>query len=79
MTQGNKNVKLVAVTDPRGNTTDLAYYDLPEDDPKFHWWAKRVTDRVDAPTSVEYEDPDGPQGSQIRANVTDANNEPSRV
>lgn len=73
MTQGNKNVKLVSVTDPLGNVTDLAYYDLPEDDPKFHWWAKTITDRAGEPTSVAYTDPDGPQGEQITATVTDAN------
>lgn len=46
-TQGNKNVKLVTVTDPRGNGTDLAYY-APQngDDPKYHWWTKTLTDRV---------------------------------
>src|SRR5260221_9044428 len=36
MTQGNKNVKLVSVTDPRGNTTQLAYYTAPQD-PNFKW------------------------------------------
>src|SRR5260370_1166533 len=36
MTQGNKNVKLVSVTDPRDNATNLAYYTAPQD-PKFKW------------------------------------------
>ena len=46
-TQGNKNVKLVKVTDPRGNATNLAYY-APQtgDDPKYHWWTKTITDRL---------------------------------
>ncbi|WP_149547373.1 DNRLRE domain-containing protein [Streptomyces marokkonensis] len=54
-TQGNKNVKLVTVTDPRGNGTDLAYY-APQngDDPKYHWWTKTVTDRLDGNTGYTY-------------------------
>ncbi|GAA3476339.1 hypothetical protein GCM10018966_008670 [Streptomyces yanii] len=54
-TQGNKNVKLVKVTDPRGNGTSLAYY-APQtgDDPKFHWWTKSVTDRLTNATSYAY-------------------------
>ena len=45
-TQGNKNVKLVKVTDPRGNATDMTYF-APQagDDPKYHWWTKKITDR----------------------------------
>ncbi|MEQ4210402.1 DNRLRE domain-containing protein [Actinopolymorpha sp. B9G3] len=69
--QGNKNVKLVAVTDPRGNTTDLAYYDPPGDDPQFHWWNKSITDRRDSTTAIAYTDPDGPQGDFINTVVTD--------
>lgn len=54
-TQGNKNVKLVTVTDPRGNGTDLAYY-APQngDDPKYHWWTKTVTDRLGGSTGFTY-------------------------
>ncbi|MFD5054240.1 golvesin C-terminal-like domain-containing protein [Streptomyces tendae] len=54
-TQGNKNVKLVDVTDPRGHGTDLAYY-APKtgDDPKYHWWTKAVTDRLDGNTGFTY-------------------------
>ena len=70
MTQGNKNVKLVKVTDPRGNATDLAYYN-PPGDPQFHWWAKTLTDRRDNPTGFAYVDPDGPQGSTLESTVTD--------
>jgi YD repeat-containing protein len=36
MTQGNKNVKLVSVTDPRGNTTTLSYYTAPQDPAGHH-------------------------------------------
>jgi RHS repeat-associated protein len=74
MTQGNKNVKLVKVTDPRGKPTSLAYYDPPGDDPKFHWWAKNITDRIGGLTSFAYTDPDAQQGSEIHTVVTDAEN-----
>jgi len=43
MTQGNKNVKLVSVTDPRIHTTNLAYYTAPQD-PKFKWSTQTITD-----------------------------------
>jgi len=72
MTQGNKNVELVTITDPRQHVTRLGYYDLPTDDPKFHWWAKTVTDRNNGLTSFAYTDPDGTAGSQINTVVTDA-------
>nr|WP_308082110.1 DNRLRE domain-containing protein [Streptomyces sp. NK15101] len=54
-TQGNKNVKLVKATDPRGNATDLAYY-APQvgDDPKYHWWTKTLTDRLGFATGFAY-------------------------
>jgi hypothetical protein len=71
MTQGNKNVKLVKVTDPRVNATNLAYYSPPNDDPKFHWWAKTIADRRNNPTGFAYVDPDGPQGDTIQSTVTD--------
>ncbi|WP_416529646.1 DNRLRE domain-containing protein [Streptomyces coelicoflavus] len=54
-TQGNKNVKLVTATDPRGNGTGLAYY-APQtgDDPKYHWWTKTLTDRLGGDTGFTY-------------------------
>ncbi|WP_234322209.1 DNRLRE domain-containing protein [Streptomyces sp. NRRL B-24720] len=54
-TQGNKNVKLVKVTDPRGNASSMAYY-APQtgDDPKYHWWAKTITDRLNGATGFAY-------------------------
>ncbi|MFG3475022.1 DNRLRE domain-containing protein [Streptomyces sp. NPDC047980] len=54
-TQGNKNVKLVKATDPRGNNTQLAYY-APQagDDPKYHWWTKTITDRLNHDTGFAY-------------------------
>ncbi|HZM81221.1 MAG TPA: DNRLRE domain-containing protein [Candidatus Limnocylindrales bacterium] len=77
MTQGNKNVKLIRVTDPRGNATLLDYYSRPEDDPKFKWWTKTVTDRLGQPTTFGYTDPDGQAGSTIRTVATDAENHPT--
>jgi YD repeat-containing protein len=54
-TQGNKNVKLVKATDPRGNTTAMAYF-APStgDDPKYHWWTKTITDRVGGDSGFAY-------------------------
>ncbi|MGW1028113.1 golvesin C-terminal-like domain-containing protein [Streptomyces sp. NPDC002577] len=54
-TQGNKNVKLVKATDPRGHGTQLAYY-APQtgDDPKYHWWTKTITDRLGGTTDFGY-------------------------
>ncbi|MFF1659494.1 DNRLRE domain-containing protein [Streptomyces sp. NPDC058255] len=54
-TQGNKNVKLVTATDPRGHDTKLAYY-APQngDDPKYHWWTKTITDRLNGATGFAY-------------------------
>ncbi len=54
-TQGNKNVKLVTATDPRGHDTKLAYY-APQtgDDPKYHWWTKTLTDRLGGDTGFAY-------------------------
>ncbi|MFE7393314.1 DNRLRE domain-containing protein [Streptomyces sp. NPDC057582] len=74
-TQGNKNVKLVKVTDPRGNATSLDYYAPKDgDDPKFHWRAKTITDRLDGTTVFDYVDPDGTSGSTIQTKTTDAEN-----
>ncbi|MEU2742065.1 DNRLRE domain-containing protein [Streptomyces sp. NPDC007095] len=54
-TQGTKNVKLVKITDPRGHATQLAYY-APQsgDDPRYHWWAKTITDRLTNTTGFAY-------------------------
>ncbi|HEX6498205.1 MAG TPA: DNRLRE domain-containing protein, partial [Micromonosporaceae bacterium] len=75
MTQGNKNVKLVKVTDPRGNATSIAYnYPQTGDDPQFHWTTKSYTDRLGNPTRFAYTDPDGTSGSFVQTVVTDAEN-----
>lgn len=73
--QGNRNVKLVGVTDPRGNTTDLSYYDPPPE-PKFHWWAESITARDGGTTGFAYVDPDGQAGSVIETTVTDPETNP---
>ncbi|MFE6588866.1 DNRLRE domain-containing protein [Streptomyces sp. NPDC057781] len=73
MEQGNKNAKLVKVTDPRGNSTSLDYYYPSEgDDPKFHWNTQTLTDRLGGTTGYAYTDPDGTSGSFIHTKVTDA-------
>ncbi|GAA3163752.1 hypothetical protein GCM10010451_09760 [Streptomyces virens] len=54
-TQGNKNVKLVKATDPRGNATRLTYYSPQTgDDPKYHWWTKTINDRLGGDTGFAY-------------------------
>ncbi|MFE3138450.1 DNRLRE domain-containing protein [Streptomyces scopuliridis] len=54
-TQGNKNVKLVTATDPRGNGTKLDYFAPKDgDDPKYHWRTKTITDRLNGATGFAY-------------------------
>ncbi|MEU4740444.1 DNRLRE domain-containing protein [Actinosynnema sp. NPDC023658] len=76
-TQGNKNVKLVKITDPRQNATDLAYYTAPVD-PKDKWKLQTVTDRLRFTTTFAYADPDGSVGSEVESTVTDAENHVSK-
>ncbi|MBE1605586.1 DNRLRE domain-containing protein [Actinopolymorpha pittospori] len=71
--QGNKNVKLVKVTDPRVHDTKLDYYTpVVGDDPKFHWFAKTITDRLEGGTTFTYTDPDGQASAAIQTQVKDA-------
>jgi RHS repeat-associated protein len=63
-----KNAKLISVTDPRGNSTGLAYTD--------DWKAKSVTDRNNKATGFDYRQPD-PNNSAVESTVTDANGHPS--
>ena len=76
-TQGNKNVKLVTVTDPRGKNTSLTYWTAPQD-PKDKWKVHRITDRLGHVTTFTYADPDGAQGSEMDSTVTDAENNTTR-
>ncbi|MFG3130867.1 DNRLRE domain-containing protein [Streptomyces tendae] len=71
-TQGNKNVKLVDVTDPRSHGTQLSYY-APNtgDDPAYHWWTKAITDRNDGATGFAYA-ADTANAKFTDATVTDA-------
>jgi YD repeat-containing protein len=69
-TQGMKNVKLVAVQDPRGNFTHLAYY--PPSSP-FKWMTQSVTDRLGHATSFGYLQPGAITGAAEQTTVTDAN------
>ncbi|MFG2102520.1 DNRLRE domain-containing protein [Micromonospora echinaurantiaca] len=69
-TQGNKNVKLIKVTDPRNHDTHLSYYTAPVD-PQNKWKLQDLTDRIDGVTHFDYVDPDGPQGGKIHATATD--------
>ncbi|MCP2249652.1 RHS repeat-associated core domain-containing protein [Lentzea aerocolonigenes] len=71
--QGNKNVKLVKVTDPRNHDTVLAYYTAPVD-PKDKWKLQTITDRLNATTTFAYADPDGSAGSEVESTVTDSEN-----
>ncbi len=71
-TQGNKNVKLVKVTDPRSHATRLAYYYPREgDDPKYHWWTQTLTDRLGGRTEFAYT-PDPADTGHTSTEVTDA-------
>ncbi|MBQ1093502.1 sugar-binding protein, partial [Streptomyces sp. B93] len=73
-TQGNKNVKLVKATDPRGNATRLTYYSPQTgDDPKYHWWTKTVTDRLGHDTGYTYA-ADTVNTGFTKITVTDAEN-----
>jgi RHS repeat-associated protein len=76
-TQGNKNVKLVKITDPLGSATNLAYFTAPVD-PKNKWKLQTITDRRGFATDFTYTDPDGPQGSEMDATLTDAENHVTR-
>ncbi|MFI2304514.1 DNRLRE domain-containing protein [Actinacidiphila glaucinigra] len=73
-TQGTKNVKLVKITDPRGHNTQLAYY-APQtgDDPKYHWWTKTITDRLNGTTGFTYA-ADGTTPAFTDTSVKDAEN-----
>ncbi|MFI2347971.1 DNRLRE domain-containing protein [Streptomyces sp. NPDC019443] len=71
-TQGNKNVKLVQISDPRGNATGLDYYYPSEgDDPKYHWWTQTITDRIGGTTEFAYA-PDTADTRFTSTVVTDA-------
>ncbi|MQY15178.1 hypothetical protein SRB5_53560 [Streptomyces sp. RB5] len=71
-TQGNKNVKLVTATDPRGNPTRLTYNEPNDkDNPKYHWWTKTINDRLGHDTTFAYK-PDETNDEFTDTTVTDA-------
>ncbi|MFG2358633.1 DNRLRE domain-containing protein [Streptomyces sp. NPDC048521] len=71
-TQGNKNVKLVKITDPRTHATGLAYYYPKEgDDPAYHWWTQTLTDRLGGHTDFAYA-ADAANTAHTDTTVTDA-------
>ncbi|MEV7402350.1 DNRLRE domain-containing protein [Streptomyces sp. NPDC091267] len=71
-TQGNKNVKLVDAQDPRQHSTKLVYNEPKAgDDPKYHWWAKTITDRLGSDTGFTYV-ADAGNTKFVDATVTDA-------
>ncbi|WP_444536582.1 DNRLRE domain-containing protein [Streptomyces sp. BR1] len=69
-TQGMKNVKLVAVQDPRGNSTKLAYY---PNSSSTKWWTQTVTDRDGYATGFAYAQPGTVSGAATSSTVTDPN------
>ncbi|MFB6962843.1 DNRLRE domain-containing protein [Streptomyces sp. NPDC056309] len=71
-TQGNKNVKLVKATDPRGHATQLTYNEPKAgDDPTYHWWTKTITDRLQGTTGFAYAADPG-NAKFLDTTVTDA-------
>lgn len=75
-TNTNKNTKLVKITDPRGNATNLDYY-MPSDLETNNinkWMLQTLIDREGGETSFDFMDPDGTGGSYMESAVTDANN-----
>jgi RHS repeat-associated protein len=72
-------VKLVSVTDPRGNATELDYVGPHDDKDQLHYlgYTKTVTDRLGGLTKYRYEDADDHDGKAIRTVVTDAEGNPA--
>ncbi|MFD6176168.1 MULTISPECIES: golvesin C-terminal-like domain-containing protein [unclassified Isoptericola] len=70
-TQGNKNVKLVKITDPRGNATAMDYFAPSEgDDQADHWKAQTITDRLGGDTTFAYA-PNATDATLRDATITD--------
>ena len=69
-TQGTKNVKMTAVQDPRGNTTNVAYY--PTSSPT-KWWTQQIGDRLGHTTGFGYVQPSTYTGALTQTTVTDGN------
>ena len=61
--------KLLSTVDPNGHTTRLDYFT----DSARKWHVRTVTDRRGHPTSLDYADPDGDDGSKISNTLVDGN------
>lgn len=72
-------LKLVEVTDPLGNATEVDYVGPHDDKDQLHYlgYTKTITDRLDGVTAYRYEDPDGHDGKGTRTTVTDAERNPA--
>ncbi|HXH80276.1 AHH domain-containing protein [Nocardioides sp.] len=72
----NKHARLVTVTDPRANISTIAYWaanDDPSQSAHHQGWVKQLTDRNGQHTTFAYSDPDGNDGNDVAAEVTDLN------
>ncbi|MFC5264964.1 polymorphic toxin-type HINT domain-containing protein [Kribbella qitaiheensis] len=67
-TNTNKNTKLVRITDPRGKSTNLSYFEATTD-PKDKWKLEKLTDRLGKTTTFGYVPA---AGSTVETTVTDA-------
>ncbi|MFE7838818.1 polymorphic toxin-type HINT domain-containing protein [Streptomyces sp. NPDC057474] len=67
-------LKLVKVTDPRGNVTKVDYVGPHDDKDQLHYlgYTKEITDRLGGRTRYRYADPDDHDGKGTRTVVTDA-------
>jgi RHS repeat-associated protein len=61
--------KLLSTVDPNGNTTRVDYFT----DTARKWHVRTVTDRRGNPTSLDYADPDGGEGSKVTNTLVDGN------
>ncbi|MER7606968.1 DNRLRE domain-containing protein [Nocardioides sp. NPDC127503] len=68
----NSNTLMTSITDPRDNVSRIAYFTSTENS-AYANWPKTFTDRRNKTTDFTYSDPDGSEGVDNRAVVTDNN------
>ncbi len=68
----NSNTLMTSITDPRDNVSRIAYFTSTENS-AYANWPKTFTDRRNKTTGFTYSDPDGSEGVDNRAVVTDHN------
>lgn len=68
----NSNTLMTSITDPRDNISRIAYFTSTENS-AYANWPKTFTDRRGKTTDFTYSDPDGSEGVDNRAVVTDHN------